>query len=326
MVLGVGQRTLLSPQSTVLITLISFRLLPLSFNLTPLSFDLSPFAFMPSNLKIKIGDITTAVEWQSGQIEFDTPRSYQPFIAECPGDIRLSLHLGAPELELGGKVFDSQPIWCLHRKGAEFIIDIFGHHPDLRRLLVFPQHLNRADLFFAAPGGKFIDPLFGPTMELLMINYLARGQGVIIHACGIEYNGNGLLFTGESGAGKSTLANMWSREKGATVLSDDRTIVRYIDGEFRMYGTPWHGEAKFGSPRGVKLENIFFLRHGRKNAIETLSGSESVLKLLQCSFPPYWDAAGMEYTLRFFEKLSKRVPCHELEFEPDKRVIEFVKR
>jgi hypothetical protein len=119
---------------------------------------------------------------------------------------------------------------------------------------------------------------------------------------------------------------MWSREKGATVLSDDRTIVRYMDGEFRMYGTPWHGEAKFGSPRGVKLENIFFLRHGRKNAIETLSGSESVLKLLQCSFPPYWDAAGMEYTLRFFEKLSKRVPCCELAFKPDDSVIEMIKR
>jgi len=281
---------------------------------------------MPSNLKINIGDITTAVEWQSGQCEFDIPQAYQSFIDEGPVNIRLSLHLGVPVLNLGDKVFDSQPIWSLHRSGAESIIDIFDHHSDLRRLLVFPQQLNRADLFFAAPDGQFIDPFFGPTMELLMINFLAQGQGVIIHACGIEHNGSGLLFTGESGAGKSTLANMWSREKGAAVLSDDRTIVRYIDGEFRMYGTPWHGEAKFGSPRGVQLENIFFLRHGRKNAIEPLSSSESVLKLLQCSFPPHWDAPGMEYTLGFFENLSKRVPCHELSFEPDKRVIEMIKR
>jgi hypothetical protein len=280
---------------------------------------------MPKILKIKTGDITTAIEWQSGQIEFDIPQAYQPFIADGPGDIRLSLHLGAPELELGDKVFDCQPIWSLHRNSVESVIDIFDHHPNLRRFLVFPPQLNRADLFFAAPGGQFIDPFFGPTMELLMINYLSRGQGVIIHACGIEHNGNGLLFTGESGAGKSTLANMWKREKGVTVLSDDRTMVRYIDGEFRMYGTPWHGEAKFGSPRGVKLEKIFFLRHSQKNAVQPLSVNRSVLKLLQCSFPPYWDAAGMEFTMGFFEELTTRVPCHELAFEPDKRVIEVIK-
>jgi len=280
---------------------------------------------MPSNFKINIGDITTAVEWQSGRYEFDIPQAYQPFIAAGPGDIRMNLHLGAPELELGDKVFDSQPIWCLHRNGAESIIDIFDHHPDLRRLLVFPRQLNRADLFFAAPGGKFIDPFFGPAMELLMVNHLAQGQGAIIHACGIEYNGNGLLFTGESGAGKSTLANMWNREKRAAVLSDDRTIVRYIDGEFRMYGTPWHGEAKFGSPEGVKLEKIFFLRHSQKNAIQPLSRVESVLQMLQCSFPPYWDAAGMEFTMGFFENVATHVSCHELAFEPDKRVIDLIK-
>ena len=155
---------------------------------------------------------------------------------------------------------------------------------------------------------------------VLMINYLAQGYGVIIHACGIDFNGKGMLFTGESGTGKSTLANLWDREKAGTVLSDDRTIVRYIDGEFRMYGTPWHGEAKFGAPPGVKLEKIFFLRHSQKNTIQQLSRVESVLRMLQCSFPPYWDAAGMEFTMAFFEKVATHVACHELAFKPDKRL------
>ena len=94
-------------------------------------------------------------------------------------------------------------------------------------------------------------------MELLMINYLARGHGVIIHACGIDNNGIGMLFAGESGAGKSTLANLWNQEAGVAVLSDDRTLVRQIDGEWWLFGTPWHGEAKFGSRRGIKLEKSF---------------------------------------------------------------------
>jgi hypothetical protein len=281
---------------------------------------------MPSNLKINIGTITTAVEWQSGQFEFATPPSYKPFICNGRADLHLELHLGAPELELGNKGFDSPPIWSLYRNGDASAVKIFDSFPGLKRLLVLPFQFKRADLYFTEPDGRFIDPFFGPTLELLMINYLAQGYGVIIHACGIEHNGTGLLFTGESGAGKSTLANLWDREKAATVLSDDRTIVRYIDGEFRMYGTPWHGEAKFGAPPGVKLEKIFFLRHSQKNTIQPLSRVESVLRMLQCSFPPYWDAAGMEFTMKFFEKVATHVSCHELAFEPDKRVIDLIRR
>jgi hypothetical protein len=281
---------------------------------------------MPSELKIKIADITTSVEWQSGQFEFATPPSYQPFIFESWPDLHLGLHLGTPELELGNRAFDSPPIWRLYRNCGKSVIKIFDSYSDLQRLLVLSPEFKRADLYFTEPSSHGADPFFGPTMELLMINYLAQGYGVIIHACGIDYNGKGMLFTGESGAGKSTLANLWDRAKAATVLSDDRTIVRYIDGEFRIYGTPWHGEAKFGAPHGVKLEKIFFLRHSQKNAIQSLSRVESVLQMLQCSFPPYWDAAGMEFTMGFFEEIATAVPCCELAFRPDDSVMEMVKR
>ena len=100
-----------------------------------------------------------------------------------------------------------------------------------------PDSLNLTPLYFAlyalrrAPGGQFIDPFFGPIIELLMINYLAQGYGLIIHACGIEYDSKGLLFAGESGA-------------------------------------------------------------------------EPVRRLLQCSVPPFWDAAGMEFSMALFEALG----------------------
>ena len=285
--------------------------------LVPCAFSLS----MLSNLKIKIGGITTAVEWTAGQFEFTAPRAYKPFISDGRADLRLALHRGAPELELGKKCFDSPPIWSLYRNGDASAVKLFDSFLDLKRLLVVAFQFRQAALYFTEPNGRFINPFFGPGMELLMINYLVQGNGVIIHAGGIDHNGKGMLFTGESGAGKSTLANLWDREKGVDVLSDDRTIVRYVDGEFRMYGTPWHGEAKFGSPRGVKLEKIYFLRHSQKNATQPLTRVQSVLKMLQCSFPPYWDPAGMEFTMGLFEKLATHIPCNELAFRPDASAI-----
>jgi hypothetical protein len=281
---------------------------------------------MSAEIKFRIGDINTTIKWKTGQSDFDSSQAYRPFISDGRTDIHLGLHLDVPKKKSGEKVFDSAPIWSFYQDSDAACIHIFDQHPDLLRFLVFPPQFNKADLYFAKPGGPFIDPFFGPTIELLMINYLAQGHGVIIHACGIEYDTKGMLFAGKSGVGKSTLANIGSQAAGVDVLSDDRTLVRQIDGELRMYGTPWHGEAQFGSARGVKLEKIFFLRQGQNNAIQPLSGADSVRRLLQCSFPPFWDSAGMDFSMAFFEVLATRISCHELTFRPDERILDCIRQ
>jgi len=171
-----------------------------------------------------------------------------------------------------------------------------------------------------------MDPFFGPTLELLMINRLVRQQGVILHTCGIARGDSGTLFAGESGAGKSTLAGLWNRQNGMAVLSDDRTVVRKTGSEFRMYGTLWHGEAKFGLARSARLDKIFFIRHGDSHRVRKLSMAEAVQSLLTCSFPPFWDAAGMEFTLEFFSEMTAAVPCYELLFKPDRGVVDLINK
>ena len=197
---------------------------------------------------------------------------------------------------------------------------------DLRRTLFLPRPLNHADLYFAGDCTRFIDPYFGPTIELLLMHYLAQKRGVTLHACGVVLEDKGILFLGESGAGKSTLARMWDQENGVDILSDDRVIVRKQGPEFRVYGTPWHGEATFGSPREARLERIFFLRHGQKNSLKEMKGIDPLSHLLTCSFPPLWDSQAMEFILEFFSHLATKVPCQELSFRPEKSVLALVKK
>jgi hypothetical protein len=282
-------------------------------------------------LQISIGDVSIAIEGEVPQNTWETARAYGPFVGAGKTDITLRLHQGLPDSVVGEKVFDCPPIWTLYRQNGTSIIKIFHKLSGLERTLVLPDNFEKADLYFAGKSGwagksgRFDDPFYGPTMELLMVNYLAtKGMGVIVHSCGIAMNGTGMLFVGESGAGKSTLAMMWNEEDGVEVLSDDRTIVRKKGQEFWMCGTPWHGEAKFGSPRGVRLERIFFLRHGRKNSIKEVKGTDPVSQLLTCSFPPYWDPQGMAFTMELFTDLTARVPCQELTFKPERSAIEHV--
>ncbi len=279
---------------------------------------------MSKNLKIRIGDVSISIEGDVQKSPWEIAPAYRPFIGPGKTDISLRLHQGLPDTLVGEKVFDCPPIWSLYRQDETSFIRIFDDLSGLERTLVLPPHLESADLYFADKSGPFLDPFYGPTMELLMVNYLAQGRGVIIHSCAIARKGRGILFVGESTAGKSTLAKMWDQENGFDVLSDDRTVVRKKGHQFWMYGTPWHGEAKFGSPRGVRLERIFFLRHGQKNSIKEIKGIDPVSQLLTCSFPPYWDPQGMAFTLEIFTDLAADIPCQSLSFRPERSAIDHV--
>ena len=276
--------------------------------------------------KFTFGDITISIKDSSPRTALNIPGAYLPFsgVHNAGGDISLRLHYGGSLPVFETKVFESPPIWSLYRDNNATAIKIFEHMPGYGRTLVLSRDLEKADLHFDDSSGPYSDPFFGPTLELLMVHYLAQGRGVIIHGCGIKLNDRGVLFVGESGAGKTTMARIWDRISGVEVLSDDRTIVRKRGDHFVMYGTPWYGQGKFGCPSRAKLDQIFFIKHGKENSILKCNNARSVTQFLKSSFPPLWDTAGMEYSMDIFSDLAAAVPCHELSFKPDNSVIDFV--
>jgi hypothetical protein len=230
-------------------------------------------------------------------------------------------------MALAEQVFDCPPIWTLYRQNGQSFIRIFEDErfPGLERMLLLTPDMKEGSLYFSDTAAAGPGLFHGPTMELLMINYLAQGKGAVLHACGIVKRDSGMIFVGESGAGKSTLAGLWAQRSGVDILSDDRIIVRKMGDRYWMYGTPWHGEADYASPQGVALEDIFFLRQGVENAVEPVNAMSAVSRLVTCSFPPHWDAKGMNFTLGFFADAAANVPCHELTFVPDSSVIDFIR-
>jgi len=279
---------------------------------------------MSKDIKIRVGAELVYIGGYPRTRGQHIPAAYLPFVSDGKADLSLRFLRGEPEFADEQKRFESTPVWTLYHSNGTRIIKIYEKIPGVRRILVLHSGLSTADLYFPFSTDIAVDPFSGPTLELLMINYLAQGRGVIVHACGIEKEGEGFLFIGESGAGKSTMANLWNTDGGIEILSDDRIIVRKSAEGFRMYGTPWHGEAHFVSPRAVKLKEIFFLRHAGQNEIHPLNSVEAVQQLLKCSFPPFWDAGGMEFALELFSDLSAAVPCYQLDFKPDRSAIDYI--
>ena len=137
-----------------------------------------------------------------------------------------------------------------------------------------------------------VEPLGYPLDELLIMHRLTQEKAIELHGCGIvRPDGTGNLFVGHSGAGKSTTTRLWTAREDVEVLSDDRIIVRRETvaktERMRMYGTPWHGEAMYASPRSAPLARIFILEHGHGNVITRLSPSQAVAELFARSFVPF---------------------------------------
>jgi hypothetical protein len=230
----------------------------------------------------------------------------------------------------GEKLFESGAVWQLYQgNGSYFFRFTSSPHDTIPyKIACFDHEFTSGEVHLHHPRfkpGQPVYPLEYPLDELLTINLLARGRGVEIHACGvIDSTGNGHLFVGQSGAGKTTMAKLWQNEKGIEILSDDRIILRQIDQRFWMYGTPWHGEARLASPARAPLRWVYFLHHGQKNEFLPTKGAQAIARFFTSSFVPFYYPAGLEFTLGFYEEVTKEVPCYELRFAPDERVMRYL--
>lgn len=244
-----------------------------------------------------------------------------------PADIDLTIERAAVMPEPSGTLlFDSGAVWSMADDGGRFRIDcssvMLGDAPYkvayFDRDFTTGRVLLRADVFDGA-----VDALEYPLDEVLVAHLLARGRGVELHACGIiDAAGRGRLFVGQSGAGKSTTGRLWMDAEDVEVVSDDRVIVRNVGGEWRMFGTPWHGEAALSSPASAPLDGIFLLQQAKETKLVDVAPSEAAARLFACTFPLFHDGRALAFTLDVLDQLVAAVPVRVLEFTPDRSVVE----
>jgi len=145
--------------------------------------------------------------------------------------------------------------------------------------------------------------------------WLASFGDLILHASGVEMDGRGYAFLGTSGAGKSTLAAELQKNTAVTVLGEDQVILRYIDGAFWIFGTPWHMTPSMCSPRGVKLEKLFFLNRNQKAGLSTLSPISGMAQILKTAFIPYHFSEDVPLIMDRLSLLSEKVPFHSFSYQ-----------
>jgi len=166
---------------------------------------------------------------------------------------------------------------------------------------------------FSSPAGAALFPLQNLGIRIF-INWLANGGDVVVHASGASIHGKGYFFAGESGAGKSTLISALVEQPGVIVLGEDQVIIRYLEGQFWLFGTPWHTNPSLCSPLGVPLHNGFFLERSEEERVTALSPVEGVSRLFQTAFIPFYRPVAVASILDRFSLLADHTPFYSLSY------------
>jgi hypothetical protein len=293
-------------------------------------------------LRLAIADIGFELLWEGTQLaEEPAWKFYEPFTSNGQGsprtgrlDVRLHVHCGElPALKPDALIFDAVANhWRLFRVNGRSALEVFdtlAPHPKLQVAIMAPDFRSgevhrRPDKNLPRNSWSLVQ-LMRPFGELLMVNLLSQGHGVLTHALGINDHGQGLLFVGASGAGKTTLAELYQRHSDATVLGDERVVVTQAGGQFWLSGTPWPGGGFTVSADTVPLRKVFFLEHGARNTLIADRHLTLYGLLFQQIFLPFWNREGLGFAMRFAHELLSALPAHRLAFINDATVIEFLR-
>lgn len=142
---------------------------------------------------------------------------------------------------------------------------------------------------------------------------LIRFNGLFLHASAVVVDDRAYLFSAPSGTGKSTHTGLWLKTFGdrAYILNDDKPALRFVDGVWYAYGTPWSGKYDISVNARVKVGGICLLHQAEENTIRRITGSEAVFHLLDQTFRPV-SARPQAMLLENLDNLLTHVPVWEL--------------
>lgn len=151
---------------------------------------------------------------------------------------------------------------------------------------------------------------------------IVKFDGIMLHASCVQYENYAYLFSANSGTGKSTHTHLWLEKfPEAEILNDDKPAIRYIDGKFYAFGTPWSGKFDESINTKTEIAGITFLSRGETNEIERVEGNTATIDFLNQTVRP----TNKNYMLQFMDILDKvlsEVPVYRLKCNMSLEAVE----
>lgn len=148
----------------------------------------------------------------------------------------------------------------------------------------------------------------------LFNRYLINHTGCMLHSSAVVVDGYAYLFSADSGTGKSTHTKLWIEYFGdkAFIINDDKPVLRLINNEWCVYGTPWSGKTDLNVNIKVKLGAIVFLERSEKNWIEPISIKEAIPLFFNQTVRKLYKEDKMDLVLKNMEQILMGNPIYKM--------------
>jgi hypothetical protein len=180
----------------------------------------------------------------------------------------------------------------------------------------FSYELDDASVLFDSSSAEFHgvrhEYALDSLLRILLTMVLLPRRGFLLHAATVVRDGRAYVFAGRSGAGKSTVASL---SPAGTVLTDEISLLRFTDGCWHAYGTPFWGEFRAaGLNEHYPIAGIYKLEQAPVDRVETLAAKEILRALLPCVLFFTANPEANRALLHMLLGSVKQVPSYRLQF------------
>lgn len=255
-------------------------------------------------------------------------KPYEPFAETADADPLFTLELKlVPSLrdvvtgEVRECLNDEAPyFWIYDAPQSQFSFG-FSHTKDHPDCIMVPSADFKDNILYVNETGASLIAEFALSNALMLLYTFCTTPyaTLLVHASVIAHDGGAYMFLGRSGTGKSTHSRLWLEHIDDTyLLNDDNPVIRYIDGDVMIYGSPWSGKTPCYNNESMPLKAVVRLSQAPYNKIVRQSPLHSFASLMPACSCMRWDGKSVFALHKTVEKVIGVVPCWYLECLPDK--------
>jgi len=265
-----------------------------------------------NSLKLSIGDIPLLITVDNTDFMRQIRKTYSNFVVEKPESPLKKpdspIKIGVNILPLKDAVFKFSP----HKEAPEISIN----KPNGIATMLWHNLYGEFNLKTLECRVKCTVPAaLNSFLRFVYSTQLLNESGFLVHASSLIREGEGYLFPGKSGAGKTTITQL---SPDAVLLTDEVSLVKKVNGNYHIFGTPFWGELAIGGENThVPIKSVYFPKKDKslfKKNINTIK----VMEMLLPNVLLY--SEDEEFTLQLFNicmDFAGTVPCYELHFLPE---------
>ncbi len=176
-----------------------------------------------------------------------------------------------------------------------------------------------------ALNGSFSMRRFGLNNALMLVFAFAgcRRKTLLIHASLVRHAGWAYAFIAKSGTGKSTQVSNWLRYiPDCDLMNDDNPIVRVIDGQVFIYGSPWSGKTTCYRNVKARLGALTRIERCTSNSVERMPVVKAFASVLPSCSAMKWDKEIYDHICNIVSEVISTTPVYTLHCLPDRESAE----